>query len=131
LVAFPTETVYGLAADAFNETAVGAIFEAKGRPADNPLIVHVSSVAQARELVREFPPVASHLVKEFWPGPLTLVLWHAGSLPSSVTAGLDSVAVRMPAQAVALGLIRALGRPIVAPSGNLSGRPSATCAETL
>jgi L-threonylcarbamoyladenylate synthase len=129
LVAFPTETVYGLGADALDEAAVRRVFEVKGRPPDNPLIVHVSSVAQAKELAREFPLVAAKLAAKFWPGPLTLVLRHSDKLPLVVTAGLETVAVRMPAQPVALALIQALGKPVVGPSANLSGRPSPTSAE--
>jgi L-threonylcarbamoyladenylate synthase len=129
LVAFPTETVYGLGADAFNRRAVRAVFKAKGRPADNPLIVHVASLAQARQLVAHFPSAAARLAKQFTPGPLTFVLKHRGNLPREVTAGLDTVAVRVPDQPVTLKLLRALRCPLVGPSANLSGRPSPTTAQ--
>ncbi len=129
LVAFPTETVYGLGADAFNESAVRSVFKAKGRPSDNPLIVHVASVAQACSLAKEFPPVAETLARAFVPGALTLVLKHNGALPKIVTANLDTVAVRIPNHKVALALIRAARVPLVAPSANLSGRPSPTTAQ--
>lgn len=126
LVAFPTETVYGLGADALNAQAVAGIFAAKGRPADNPLIVHIADVEQLAELVAELPPAVDVLARHFWPGPLTLVLPRKPRVPDAVTAGLDTVAVRMPDHAVALALIRAGRRPIAAPSANLSGRPSPT-----
>ncbi len=125
LVAFPTETVYGLGADALNEAAVAAIFAAKGRPADNPLIVHISDLEMLSPLA-EINDLVYKLADAFWPGPLTLVLPKKNIVPDIVTAGLDSVAVRMPDNKVALSLIRAAGRPIAAPSANLSGRPSPT-----
>ena len=128
LVAFPTETVYGLGADALDPIAVRAIFEAKGRPADNPLIVHVADVAAARALVREFPPVAERAAAALWPGPLTLVLRRAAVVPDATTAGQDTVALRVPAHPVALALLHACGRPLAAPSANRSGRPSPTQA---
>ncbi|MDI6710950.1 MAG: L-threonylcarbamoyladenylate synthase [Thermoanaerobacterales bacterium] len=128
LVAFPTETVYGLGADATNGAAVRRIFAAKGRPADNPLIVHISAMDELRPLVRDVPDVARALAGAFWPGPLTLVLPAAPSLPREVTAGLDTVGVRMPDHPVALALIRAAGVPLAAPSANASGRPSPTTA---
>lgn len=128
LVAFPTETVYGLGADALNEAAVAAIFAAKGRPADNPLIVHIADLEMLPSLV-EANDIVYKLAAAFWPGPLTLVLPKKDIVPDIVTAGLDSVAVRMPDNRVALALIRASGRPIAAPSANLSGRPSPTVAE--
>lgn len=129
LVAFPTETVYGLGADALNPQAVLRIFAVKGRPADNPLIVHVAGKEQLREVARAIPEPAWALVERFWPGPLTLVLPRHERVPLETTGGLETVAVRMPDHAIALALIRALGRPIAAPSANLSGRPSPTAAE--
>jgi L-threonylcarbamoyladenylate synthase len=129
LVAFPTETVYGLGADAFNERAVGSLFEAKGRPMDNPLIVHIADFFQAVELAADVPPLARELAAYFWPGPLTLVLSHNGKIPPVVTAGLPTVAVRMPDHKVALDLIRECGGGIVGPSANTSGKPSPTRAE--
>lgn len=129
LVAFPTETVYGLGGDATCDRAVAAIFEAKGRPSFNPLIAHVASVEQAASLV-EMDDRALTLARHFWPGPLTLVLTRRADCPISLlaSAGLDSVAVRMPDHPVALALIRAAGRPLAAPSANRSGRVSPTTA---
>ncbi|MDR1093690.1 MAG: threonylcarbamoyl-AMP synthase [Clostridiales bacterium] len=127
-VAFPTETVYGLGADALNAEAVKRIFAAKGRPADNPLIVHCADVEMLRRIVAEVPPVAERLLAELTPGPLTLVLKKAPQIPGTVTAGLNTVAARIPAHAAALALIRAAGTPIAAPSANSSGRPSPTAA---
>ena len=127
LVAFPTETVYGLGADALNPDAVRRIFAAKQRPADNPLIVHVAEVAEARALVREWPPLAERAAA-LWPGPLTLVLPRAAIVPDVTTAGQDTVALRVPAHPVALALLRACRRPLAAPSANRSGRPSPTLA---
>ena len=121
LVAFPTETVYGLGADAWNSEAVAAIFAAKGRPATHPLIVHVASIEAARALCREFPPVAEALAAAFWPGPLTLVLPAHPDLPRAVTAGGDTVGVRIPAAPAALALLRAFGGAIAAPSARSSG----------
>ncbi|AEH25505.1 L-threonylcarbamoyladenylate synthase [Pyrococcus yayanosii] len=129
LVAFPTETVYGLGADALNERAVRRIFEAKNRPADNPLIVHIADFEQLKELAQEIPKEAKLLAERFWPGPLTLVLLKAENVPRVTTGGLDAVAVRMPAHEIALALIRLSGKPIAAPSANISGRPSPTTAE--
>ena len=126
LVAFPTETVYGLGARYDTPSAVQGIFSAKGRPADNPLIVHVDSVGVAKSLVCGWTWIADCLADAFWPGPLTLVLRRAPSVPDEVTAGLDTVALRMPAHPCALALISAAG-PIAAPSANRSGRPSPTC----
>ncbi|WP_127581047.1 L-threonylcarbamoyladenylate synthase [Paenibacillus koleovorans] len=128
-VAFPTETVYGLGADATNTAAVEAVFQAKGRPSDNPLIVHIADWAQLDGLVAEVSDTARRLMARFWPGPLTLVLpVRPGAVSPRVTAGLDTVAVRMPAHPVALALIRAAGCPVAAPSANRSGRPSPTLA---
>ncbi len=128
LVAFPTETVYGLGADAANEKAVRNIFVAKGRPPDNPLIVHVASLEQVKEVTSCIPQSAMKLMKRFWPGPLSLVLPSSAVLPREVSAGLPTVAVRMPAHPVALSLIRASGVPIAAPSANRSGSPSPTAS---
>ncbi|MEZ0248921.1 MAG: L-threonylcarbamoyladenylate synthase [Thermoproteus sp.] len=125
LVAFPTETVYGLGADAFNGEATAKIFKAKGRPADNPLIVHVSSLDQALE-VGEFPEEVATIAKRVWPGPITFVVKKRATLPASVTAGLPTVALRCPAHPVALKLIELAGTPIAAPSANKAGRPSPT-----
>ncbi len=130
LVAFPTETVYGLGGDATNERAVAAIFEAKGRPQFNPLISHVLDAAGARQFVR-WSETAERLAVRFWPGPLTLVLPRAegSSISLLATAGLDTVAIRAPSHPVAQALIRAAGRPIAAPSANRSGAVSPTRAE--
>jgi L-threonylcarbamoyladenylate synthase len=127
LVAFPTETVYGLGADAMSERAIAAIFAAKGRPADNPLIVHVSSRPML-DRVALINDNADALIKQYWPGPLTLVLKRRAEVPASVSAGLPTVAVRMPNHAIALSLIRTSDTPIAAPSANRSGRPSPTSA---
>jgi len=128
LVAFPTETVYGLGADAFNADAVKQIFVAKGRPLDNPMIVHIASIAALEALTTHVPKEANQLIERFWPGPLTLILKKSPDVPEDVTGGLDTVAVRMPQNKIALALIKALGHPIAAPSANLSGRPSGTTA---
>ena len=128
LVAFPTETVYGLGADALDARAVRAIFAAKGRPATNPLIVHVPGVAEARDVVRVWPARAAALAARFWPGPLTLVLPKRAIVPDEVTAGLDSVAVRAPAHPVARALLRAVGGPLAAPSANRATGVSPTTA---
>lgn len=129
LVAFPTETVYGLGADALNEQAVKSIFYAKGRPSDNPLIVHIADMLPLKDIVREIPAAASKVMETFWPGPITLVMKKSGIIPDVITAGLDTVAVRMPSHPVALALIKLSGIPIAAPSANTSGRPSPTCAK--
>lgn len=129
LVVFPTETVYGLGANALDPAAVQRIFDAKGRPADNPLIVHVASVEAAKKLVREWTPMADRFAKAFWPGPLTLVLPRDPKVPDLVTAGLESVAIRVPAHPAAQAVLRAAGVPIAAPSANTSGRPSPTTAQ--
>jgi L-threonylcarbamoyladenylate synthase len=128
LVAFPTETVYGLGADALNAEAVKQIFLAKGRPLDNPMIVHIATVADLEALTERVPEEAIQLVEKFWPGPLTLILRKSAGVPDDVTGGLDTVAVRMPQDRIALALIEALGHPIAAPSANLSGSPSGTTA---
>ena len=129
LVAFPTETVYGLGADATNGQAVAAIFAAKGRPLFNPLIVHVADIEEARRHV-ELSPRASALAEKFWPGPLTLVLPRRRNSPLSllVSAGLDSVALRAPSHPAALALLKETGRPVAGPSANLSGQVTATTA---
>jgi len=126
LVAFPTETVYGLGADALSAAAVARVFAAKERPRFDPIIVHVASPEEAEGLWREVPATARKLMEGFWPGPLTLVLPKSRAVPEIVTAGLPTLAVRMPDHPVALGLIRAAGRPIAAPSANRFGRPSPT-----
>jgi L-threonylcarbamoyladenylate synthase len=128
LVAFPTETVYGLGAGATDEQAVARIFQAKGRPPDNPLIVHIASLEQLPLVAREIPREAYRLAELFWPGPLSLVLYRSQQIPPGVSAGLPTVAVRMPNHPVALGLIKKAGVPIAAPSANRSGRPSPTSA---
>jgi L-threonylcarbamoyladenylate synthase len=130
LVAFPTETVYGLGADARNTDAVERIYVAKGRPSDNPLIVHVSSIEEAEALALSVGAVERRLMETFWPGPLTVVLpVRPGAVSPRVTAGLDTVAVRVPANEVARELIARAGVPVAAPSANRSGRPSPTRAE--
>ena len=129
LVAFPTETVYGLGANGLDGEAVNRIFLAKGRPNDNPLILHVSRKEQAGNLWLEVPPEAEKLMDTFWPGPLTLIFRRAKCVPDEVTAGLDTVAVRMPHNPTALALIEKAGVPVAAPSANLSGKPSPTRAE--
>jgi L-threonylcarbamoyladenylate synthase len=128
LVAFPTETVYGLGADALNADAVARIFAAKGRPARNPIIVHVADSAGARAVVAEWPEEAERLARQFWPGPLTLVLPRRECVPDIVTAGGPTVAVRIPSHPVALAILRACGRPIAAPSANRSTQLSPTTA---
>jgi L-threonylcarbamoyladenylate synthase len=129
LVAFPTETVYGLGANALDPAAIEKIYAAKGRPPSSPLIVHVSSIEMARELVREWPERAEKLARIFWPGPLTLVLPKKPHVPDRLTAGLDTVGVRMPANPIAQALIREAGVPIAAPSANLFGGLSPTSAQ--
>lgn len=128
LVAFPTETVYGLGADAMNETAIQKLFKAKGRPADNPLIVHVCDSGMLHLVAGDIKERDYQLIKQFWPGPLTLVLHRLPEVAPSVSAGLPTVAVRMPANKIALELIRSAQTPIAAPSANASGRPSPTTA---
>lgn len=129
LVAFPTETVYGLGANALDARAVRRIYEAKGRPAVNPLIVHVASVAMARELASEWPDLAEKLARVFWPGPLTLVVRRTEALPREVTGGGTTVGLRMPSHPVALALIEAAGIPVAAPSANRSNQVSPTTAQ--
>jgi L-threonylcarbamoyladenylate synthase len=129
LVAFPTETVYGLGANALDAAAVRSIFEAKGRPASSPLIVHVASIEMARELASPWPDAAEKLARCFWPGPLTIVVPKKPIVPDEVTAGLPSVGLRMPAHPVAAALLEAAGIPIAAPSANRFTQLSPTAAE--
>jgi len=129
LVAFPTETVYGLGAHALDRDAVRRVFVAKGRPSHDPLIVHVADVTGVHPLVSTPPDVLAALAAQFWPGPLTLVLRRAPKVPDEVTAGLDTVAVRVPAHPVARAILNAAGIPVAAPSANLFSRPSPTLAE--
>ncbi|OJV62367.1 MAG: threonylcarbamoyl-AMP synthase [Clostridiales bacterium 38-18] len=130
-VAFPTETVYGLGANALSDNAVNAIYEAKGRPSDNPLIVHIASMEMLSELVVEVRPYVEKLMAAFWPGPITFVMKKKAQIPLKVTGGLSTVGIRMPANVIALELIRLSGKPIAAPSANLSGKPSPTQAKTV
>lgn len=127
-VAFPTETVYGLGANGLNEKAVGKIFAAKGRPQDNPLILHIASKEQLKELVEDMPEVADKIIEKFWPGPLTLIFKKSSIVPDKITGGLSTVAIRMPNNKIALKIIELAGVPIAAPSANTSGRPSPTKA---
>jgi len=129
VVGIPTETVYGLAANALDEVAVSKIFEAKGRPQDNPLIVHIADFNEIYNLVSEVPPEAVLLAKHFWPGPLTIILPRSSIVPKSVSAGLDTVAIRMPSHPIARAIIREAGVPLAAPSANVSGKPSPTTAQ--
>jgi L-threonylcarbamoyladenylate synthase len=129
LVAFPTETVYGLGADASNPAAVARIFAAKGRPADHPLIVHVADAAQLERLARHVPDAARRLAAAFWPGPLTLIVERAPGVPDAVTGGQDTVGVRVPSHPVARALLAAFGGGVAAPSANRFGRVSPTCAQ--
>lgn len=129
IVAIPTETVYGLGANALDPSAVQKIFKAKGRPSDNPLIVHIADKEKVYELTAEVPEKARILMDKLWPGPLTLVLKKSPVIPGLITAGLDTVAVRMPEHPVARELIRLAGIPVAAPSANVSGRPSTTTAQ--
>lgn len=131
VVGMPTETVYGLAANALSESSVAKIFEAKGRPADNPLIVHIASFEDIEKfsLVSEVPKVAKVLAEHFWPGALTIIMPKGENVPKITTGGLDTVAVRLPANACARELIKAAGVPLAAPSANISGSPSPTSAQ--
>jgi L-threonylcarbamoyladenylate synthase len=128
LVAFPTETVYGLGADAFQPGAVENIFRAKGRPPENALLVHISSMAQVERLVTKIPIIAKRLMDQFWPGPLSIILPSRSSVPAIVRGGSTGIGLRMPSHPVALALIKATG-PLAAPSANLYGRPSPTNAQ--
>lgn len=129
LVAFPTETVYGLGADALNAQAVAKVYEAKGRPSDNPMIVHIGRASDIGQLTPRLSPDIVALIENFWPGPLTLVVKRKSCVPNRTTGGLDTVGVRMPDSKIALDLITWSGCPIAAPSANLSGKPSPTKAE--
>ena len=129
LVAFPTETVYGLGGNALDPEAAKKIYAAKGRPSDNPLIVHVSSIEEVGPLVRSFPAAAKHLMEAFWPGPLTIILPKSEIVPEETTGGLDTVAVRCPENRLTLRFIREAGVPIAGPSANVSGKPSPTEAQ--
>ena len=129
LVAFPTETVYGLGADTFNPDAVANIFRAKGRPMDNPLISHIADISEIEKFAREIPDSAIKLANEFWGGPLTMILKKRKGIPDAVTAGLDTVAIRLPSHSIANALIKLSETAIAAPSANLSGSPSPTTAE--
>lgn len=128
LVAFPTETVYGLGGDALNPASSRKIYEAKGRPSDNPLIVHIADMEALPAIVKSVPETAKKLADAFWPGPLTMIMEKSDLVPEETTGGLDTVAVRMPSDVVALSFIRAAGGYVAAPSANRSGRPSPTCA---
>jgi len=129
IVAFPTETVYGLGADALNPEAVMKVFKAKKRPADNPIIVHVANIEDVYRLAKNVPKAAERLMTQFWPGPLTLVLKRSKVVPDITVVGLDTIAIRMPSNKVALALIRESETPIAAPSANLAGKPSPTTAK--
>lgn len=129
LVAIPTETVYGLAGNALRGECAKKIFEAKGRPSDNPLIVHISRTEDWESLVTAIPEAAKELADKFWPGPLTIILPKSGRVPDEVSGNLNTVAVRMPSDEIAKAIIDAAGVPLAAPSANLSGKPSPTCAK--
>ena len=129
LVAFPTETVYGLGGDALDPDASRRIYAAKGRPSDNPLIVHIADFDDMKRVAREVPEQAKKLADAFWPGPLTMIVWKSDAVPEATTGGMQTVAVRMPNHPVALELIRRSGCLIAAPSANTSGRPSPTEAQ--
>ena len=131
IVAFPTETVYGLGASCLDKKALDKIFKAKGRPSDNPLIVHVHSIEQVNEVAVSISATAEELMHKFWPGALTLVLKKRAVIPSNATGGLDTVAVRMPDHHVAQAIIEQAGVPVAAPSANLSGKPSPTTAQMV
>lgn len=131
LVAFPTETVYGLGGNALDGQAAARIYRAKGRPQDNPLIVHIQAIDELHDIVEDVPPKALELMEQFWPGPITILFQKKPIVPDSTTGGLDTVAVRMPNHRVAQELIKASGVPIAAPSANISGRPSPTCAKDV
>ena len=128
LVAFPTETVYGLGGDALNENSSRLIYAAKGRPSDNPLIVHITNMEALKKIVTEIPPAARKLAERYWPGPLTMIFHKSSAVPLATTGGLDTVAVRMPSHKTARAMIDAAGGYIAAPSANRSGRPSPTVA---
>lgn len=129
LVAFPTETVYGLGASVFSEEAIQKIYQVKGRPQDNPLIAHIAHLVECEKLAQDLPATFFQLATAFFPGPLTLIVKRHPRVPSIVSAGLETIALRMPSLPLANQLIREFGEPLVAPSANLSGRPSSTTAE--
>ena len=129
LVGIPTETVYGLGANALDAEAVNKIFEAKGRPQDNPLIVHIADFEQIYDLCPAVPPEAKKLAEAFWPGPMTMIVPKGDCIPDEVSCGLDTVGIRLPSHPMARALIRESGVPLAAPSANTSGRPSTTTAE--
>ncbi|WP_435645624.1 L-threonylcarbamoyladenylate synthase [Butyricicoccus porcorum] len=129
VVGIPTETVYGLAADALNPQAVARIFEAKGRPQDNPLIVHIAEIETVHEIAAEFPPEAQALAEAYWPGPMTIILPKLDRIPMVTSGGLNTVGIRFPSHPMAQAIIRAAGTPLAAPSANTSGRPSTTTAQ--
>lgn len=129
LVAFPTETVYGLGADGLKEEAAKKIYAAKGRPSDNPLILHIAERSQLEQIVKRIPQKAERLMEAFWPGPLTIIFEKSENVPYTTTGGLDTVAVRMPNHAEALAFLKEVQTPVAAPSANTSGRPSPTKAE--
>ena len=129
VVAIPTETVYGLAGNALKGECVKKIYEAKGRPSDNPLIVHISDISHWAPLVKAIPESALALAEKFWPGPLTIILPKSDIIPNEISGGLDTVAVRMPSDEIARAIISQCGFPLAAPSANTSGKPSPTCAE--
>lgn len=131
LVVFPTETVYGIGADATNKEAVDKIFEAKKRPADNPLIVHISDLEMLNKVVLEIGEIEKKLIDKFWPGPLSIIFKKEKCIPNNVSAGLDTIAVRMPDNILALELIKRSNKPIAAPSANISSRPSGTCIDDI
>ena len=131
LVAFPTETVYGLGANGLDSAACAKIYEAKGRPSDNPLILHVADRAMVEEIAEDIPPMAEKLLAAFLPGPMTLILKRKAVVPDRITGGLATVGVRMPESAAARAMIRAAGVPVAAPSANISGRPSPTTATSV
>ena len=131
LVAFPTETVYGLGADAFMEEAAKKIYAAKGRPSDNPLIVHISEIREVDDIAECIPDIFYSLAKKYWPGPMTVVLKKRNIVPDATSGGLDTVAVRLPDNNITRALIKESGVPIAAPSANTSGRPSPTKASHL
>ena len=129
IVAFPTETVYGLGADALNPFAVKKIFEAKGRPADNPLIIHIHDKKDLKKLAKDIPEITEKIIGKFWPGPLTIVLKKSKIIPKITTGGLDTVAIRMPKNKIANLLIKESNAPLAAPSANFFGKPSPTLAK--
>ena len=131
LVGIPTETVYGLGANGLNEEAVKNIFAAKGRPQDNPLILHIPDVSWLERYCKDIPLTAYRLAEAFWPGPMTMILYHKDLVPQAVTAGLDTVGMRCPAHKLCRDIIAAAGVPVAAPSGNTSGRPSPTTAQHM